>query len=151
MKSSAKSMLQHLWIFVLIEIIFVLIIFRELPETSLYTLIGVLHLSYWAIIIGAWWLRERATHIWQKFCCTYLPIVYHLVIHLYAWRSAIEIHAEEHHDEHSIVWMIISAWLLGGLIWAGEWYLHRVVHCQTHHASAHAHCQDDCEHEHNKY
>gem|GEM_PF-6951446 len=56
----------------------------------------------------------------------------------------------DHHDEHSLTWMIISVILLGGLIWAGEWYLHRVLHCKTHHASAHAHCQDDCEREHSE-
>ena len=149
MKTSIKSMLQHLWIFIVIEVVFVLIIFRELPETSLYTLIGLLHCSYWIIIIIVWRLRERTTQVWQRFCCTYLPVVYHLGIHLYAWWAAFETQAGEHHDEHSIGWMIISAWLLGGLIWAGEWYLHRAVYCQTHHVSAHAHCQDDCEHEHN--
>lgn len=145
---SFTSFIKHLGVFVIIEIIFVLLLFREFPETNLYTLIGILHLSYWIILVLAGWLRERSRHVWQRFCCTYVPIVYHLAIHLYAGRAAIEIHSGEEHDEHSLTWMIIWALLLWGLIRAGEWYLHRALHCQTHHASAHAHCEDDCEHHH---
>lgn len=144
MKESFQSFLKHLWIFLIIEIIFVLLLFRELPETSLYTLIGILHLSYRLILVIAGRVRNRVTRIWQKFICTYLPIIYHLAVHLYVGWAAVEAHG----DEHNLTWLIVWALLLWGLIWGGEWYLHRALHCQTHHVSAHKHCQDDCEHKH---
>ena len=109
MYSSFQALLKHLVVFLLIEIVFVLILFREFPETNLISLIGILHLSYWIVILAAGWLRERCTRIWQKFLCTYVPVLYHLAIHLYAGRVAIEMHEEAHHDEHSIVWMIVGA------------------------------------------
>ncbi len=149
MKKSFHNFWRHLLVFMLIEIIFVLLLFRELPETNLITLIGVLHTSYWVILLLAGWLREYLHKVRQKFLATYLPVLYHLVTHLYAGRAAVEMHAEEVgelHAEHELPWMIGGALLLGILIFAGEWMLHRKLHCDTHHQKAHAHCHDEeCE------
>ena len=101
----------------------------------------------------AWWLREKYAHrVWQKFLCTYLPVLYHVIIHIYAGIETVHEmteHAGEHHDEHSMTWLIVgtaSAWIL---IAFGEYRLHRTTHCETHHVSAHKHCHDeDCEDKH---
>lgn len=93
----------------LIEIIFVLLLFRELPETNLITLIGILHTSYWIVLLLAGWLREYLHKVRQKFLATYLPVLYHLVTHLYAGRAAVEMHAEEVgelHTEHELPWIV---------------------------------------------
>jgi len=79
-----KQFLLHLGLFAVIEIIFVLIIFREFPQTNLLTLIGVLHTSYRGVVVLAGWLREKYAHfVRQKFLCTYLPVLYHVIIHVY--------------------------------------------------------------------
>ena len=150
MNTSLKNFLSHLGLFAVIEIIFVLIIFREFPHINLLSLMGVLHASYRWMIIVAWWLREKYAHrVWQKFLCTYLPVLYHVVIHIYVGMVSVHEmteHAGEHHDEHSMTWLIVAtlgAWVLIAL---GEYRLHRTTHCQTHHVSAHTHCHDgDCE------
>lgn len=153
MNSSIKNFFWHLALFTCIEIIFVFIIFREFPQTNLLTLIGLLHTSYRWIVLLAWRLRERYAHlVRQKFLCTYLPVLYHVVIHVYVGIETVHEmseHAGEHHDEHSMTWLIvgtISAWVLIAL---GEYWLHRTRHCDTHHLSAHKHCHDEeCEDEH---
>ena len=53
MKKAFSRFGLHLLVFILIEVIFVLILFRELPETNLITLIGILHTSYWMILLFA--------------------------------------------------------------------------------------------------
>lgn len=157
MNKSLKWFLSHLSLFVLIEIIFVLIIFREFPETNLLTLIGVLHTSYRGVILLAWWLREKYAHrVRQRFLCTYVPVLYHVIIHVYAGIETVHEmteHVEEHHhDEHSVTWLLvgtIAAWVLIAL---GEYRLHRTAHCDTHHAKLHAHCHDeDCEETHKNH
>jgi len=152
MKKALSRFGLHLLVFIVIEVIFVLILFRELPETNLITLIGVLHTSYWIILLLAWRLRERMKIVRQKALCTFLPLAYHLFIHLYAGRAAIEMHHEEtwiHHDEHDIVWMIAGAMLLWILIFIGEYLLHRKIHCDSHHSTANKYCHDrECEKHH---
>ncbi len=95
MKKAFSRFGLHLTVFVLIEVIFVLLLFRELPETNLITLIGILHTSYWIMLLFAGWLREKSHFVRQKACCTYVPVLYHLFIHLYAGRIAIEMHHNE--------------------------------------------------------
>ena len=149
MQKAIKNFWVHLLVFIIIEVIFVLILFRELPETNLITLIGILHTSYWLILIAAGRLREKSKKVRQKALCSYLPVLYHLFIHLYAGRAALEMHHEETghtHDEHELWWMIAGALLLWILIFVGEYLLHRKMHCDSHHASAHAQCHDgECE------
>jgi len=147
MRTSLISLLKHILVFIVIEIIFVLILFKEFPETNLLSLIGILHTSYrWVLILFAR-LRQVVTLVRQKFTCTYVPILYHVGIHVYIWRATLETH---NHDEHSLMWIIAGAIWLWVLIAAGEWYLHRALHCQTHHSHTHYHCVDDCEHTHSK-
>lgn len=152
MKKALSRFGMHLIAFIIIEIIFVLILFREFPETNLITLIGIFHTSYRLILLFAWRLRERMSAVWQKALCTYLPILYHVFIHLYAGWAAIEMHHEESwhiHDEHELGWMIAWALLLWVLIFIWEYLLHRKLHCDSHHEKAHAHCHDgDCEEKH---
>lgn len=153
MKQSAINFLKHLGLFLLVEIVFVFIIFREFPPFSLLTLTGILHTSYWFIVIIAGLVRERYAHrVWQKFLCTYLPIVYHVIIHLYVGMQTLH-HMEENgraHDEHSMVWLIVGTLAAGVLIALGEYWLHRTTHCVTHHGKTHAHCHDEaCEDDHN--
>lgn len=152
MKKNIHYFGLHLLSFVVIEIIFVFLLFRELPETNLITLIGILHTSYWAVLLFAWWVREYLHQVWQKFLATYVPVLYHLFVHLYAGRAAVSMHEAEVgelHSEHDLPWMIGGAVLLGLLIFAGEYVLHRKLHCDTHHTKAHQHCHDgDCEQTH---
>lgn len=108
--TSLKNFAQHLGIFLVVEIIFVFIIFREFPSVSLLTMTGLLHLSYWIIVIVAGVIRERYAHrVWQKFLCTYLPLIYHVLIHIYMGMETIHVMEEtgHHHDEHSLTWIII--------------------------------------------
>ena len=150
---SIKNFLLHLGTFAVVEIIFVLIIFREFPETNLLTLIGVLHTSYRGVIVLAGWLREKYAHrVRQKFLCTYLPVLYHVIIHIYAGIVTVHEmaeHAGEQHDEHSMTWLIVGTVAAGILIALGEYRLHRTRHCDTHHLSTHEHCHDEeCESQH---
>lgn len=148
MKKSTQSFWLHLLLFVIIEFIFVLVIFREVPTVNLITLVGFLHLSYWLIVVAAWWIREKYVHrVWQKFLCTYIPIIYHVVIHIYVgWVTIHEMSDGHGHHDHDTIWIIIGtivAWILIAL-W--EYRLHRTTHCITHHRDAHAHCHDgECE------
>lgn len=151
-KESVQNFLKHLGIFLVVEIVFVFIIFREFPSVSLLTMTGILHTSYWIVVILAWLIREKYAHrVWQKFLCTYLPIVYHVLIHLYIGMEVLH-EAEEHghaHDEHGI-WLIVVTLAAGVLIALGEYWLHRTTHCVTHHHKAHATCHDEtCETPHN--
>lgn len=145
MKKNLSHFWLHLLVFIGIETLFVFVLFRELPETNLITLIGLLHTSYWLILLFAWWLRERMHNVWQKALCTFLPVVYHLFTHLYAGWIAIEMqHAAQwnSHDEHELGWIIAGACFLWILIFIGEYLLHRKIHCDSHHAKTHAHCHD---------
>jgi lysylphosphatidylglycerol synthetase-like protein (DUF2156 family) len=146
----SKNFLLHLLLFLVIEVIFVFLIFREFLETDLLTAIGILHTSYWWVLLFAAWIREKCQRVWQKFLATYLPIVYHVGIHLIAGRMSVEEHMhEEHHDEHSLMRIIIASIAAGVLIFIGEYLLHRTTHCETHHADAHVHCHDgECEEKH---
>ena len=128
--------------------------FREFPPVSLLTLTGILHTSYWIIVIVAGLVRERYAHrVWQKFLCTFFPLVYHVTIHLYIGLETLH-EMEEHghaHDEHSMVWLIIGTLAAGVLIAFGEYWLHRTTHCVTHHHKAHTSCHDEtCEESHNQ-
>ncbi len=141
MTKNRRSFGLHLLLFVLVEVIFVFILFRELPETNLLTLIGVGHISYWLIILFAWAIREHLRHVRQRFLATYLPIVYHVVVHL---RIGVEtIHAWENHHKGEEIRIIIWAIIAGGLILRWEILLHRKYHCDTHHAHTHEHCEED--------
>lgn len=146
-KISLVSMLTHLAVFLVVELVFVLLVFREFPSISLVSLTGILHLSYWAIVIGAGLIRELyAKAVWHKFFCTYFPVVYHIVIHVYLGRHLVhDHHGHDHHHDHEMGRIIVGTIIAGGLIALGEYRLHRTSHCATHHQQAHQHCHDsDC-------
>ena len=146
MKSQATSRVLHLLFFVVVEIFFVFIIFRERPEANLFTLIGIGHLIYRAILLWAGYIRTRATTVMTKFLSTYTPIVFHLLLHVYIWAETLHAHAEDHGHDHAHEWEML--WIVLWVIWAwvliyiGETLLHRKTHCDTHHADAHANCHD---------
>lgn len=153
MAKNRKSFSLHLLLFVVVEILFVVVIFHEFPETNVFTAIGVGHLAYWIIVLLAGIYRESVKHVWQRFLATYIPIVYHVALHLWIWVETLqaeEVYIDEHAGEHTwiVIWTIV-AWLL--ILW-WEWLLHRKFHCDTHHILAHAHCEeeghDDCEDKH---
>lgn len=134
----------HLGVFVLIEIFFVFLILREFPSVSLLGTVWLIHLAYWIIFIFAGIIRIKIRPYWWKFLATYIPVVLHIIGHIYLIFLTVETVAEETHEhghnEHSIGWMIISTVALGVLIFAGEWLLHRKQHCDVCHQEAHKHC-----------
>lgn len=151
MRQSVKNYFWHLWVFILVEILFVLVIFRHFPTPSLLTLVGVLHLIYRWMVLVAWRLRETYAHlVRQKFLCTYVPIVYHVLMHLYVgWATIDHMTDHLHEHDHEMEWIIIGTVIAWVLIALGEYWLHRTMHCTTHHTKAHAHCHDgECEEKH---
>ncbi len=141
MTKNRTSFWLHLLLFVVVEVIFVFILFRELPETNILSAIGIGHISYWLIILFAWAVREQLRHVRQRFLATYLPIVYHVVVHL--WIGFETIHAGEVRHEWEEIRIIIGAIIAGGLILWWEILLHRKYHCDTHHVHTHEHCEED--------
>ncbi|GEM_PF-1608739 len=83
MKAKIRTISSHILLFVLIEILFVFAVLHEFPEVSLFEKLGIVHISYWIILIGAGFWRERLQKYWQKFLATYLPVVYHMLGHIY--------------------------------------------------------------------
>lgn len=138
-----NSFILHLLLFIGIEIVFVFLLFRELPETNLMTLIGVLHTSYRAVLVLAGRIREkRATKRRHKFSATYLPILYHVFIHVYATLFAVQQQVNELHHEHELQRIVAGSLLLGVLIFWGEWLLHKKYHCDHHHHKVHKYCKE---------
>ncbi len=149
MVKSRSSFRSHLLLFIVVEVLFVVILFREIPETHLLTMIGIGHVTYRWVVVLAGAIRERLRHVWQRFLATYLPIVYHVVVHL---RVGVEtIHSGEARHPWEDLWIIVWAIVAWGIILWGEILLHRRSHCETHHVHAHKHCEDeghdDCEDE----
>ena len=88
-------------------------------------------------------MRQYVQTVWKKFFATYLPLVYHVVIHLYIGFETVEQLGHDHENE--ITTIIIATILVGALIAFGEYRLHRKDHCDTHHMGTHEHCHDsDC-------
>ncbi len=150
-----KHLFQHIALFVVVEFLFVLLIFREVPSVNVVSFTGIAHLIYWLVIIFFGWLRDRTQKVWQKFLLTFSPIVLHVLVHGAVTREVFQEHGhhETHvHDEHNIWRMIIGSIVAGIVILAGEYLLHRTTHCTTHHQSAHKKCQtsghEQCEHSH---
>jgi len=142
MKKKMLSIASHLGMFIVIEILFVFAILHEFPEISLMEKIGVVHVSYWILLILAWIVRESLKKFWQKFIATYFPVVFHILGHIYVWMATIE-SVNEHHHEQSTLWMIIATISLWIMIFVWERLLHRNTHCESHHISLHKHCKED--------
>lgn len=147
MKKNILSFSAHLGIFILIEIFFVFIILREFPSISLLGTVGIIHTIYWIIVIIAGILRVKIKPYWWKFLATYIPVVLHIIGHIYIILLTVETVVQEDaahaHDEHSITWIIISTITLWIFIFIWEWLLHRKQHCDTCHGETHKHCVEN--------
>ena len=77
-----RSFGLHLLVFVLIEIIFVFLLFREIPQTNVFSAIGIGHLIYWIVLLLAGIWRVNTQQVWQRFLATYSPVLVHLAIHV---------------------------------------------------------------------
>jgi len=109
MKAKIRTISSHILVFVLIEILFVLAVLHEFPEVGLFEKIGIVHISYWILVIGAGFWREKLHKYWQKFLATYLPVVYHMAGHIYVGYATIEsVEAHSHGSEHSLLWIILA-------------------------------------------
>ncbi len=140
-KINWKSLFAHIALFVLIEVTFVLIVFRELPVVSLYTTIWIAHIVYWIVVLACSVWREKSKRLIIRFMALWTPMIIHLLIHIYIWFETIEEHGHwhEHHDWEAgwlVVWTLV-AWVL---LYYWEKLLHTHQHCTTHHTHAHKAC-----------
>ncbi|USN57018.1 MAG: hypothetical protein H6766_00680 [Candidatus Peribacteria bacterium] len=140
-----KTLIRHILLFVVVEFLFILIIFHELPPINLVTLIGIGHLAYWLLMPIFGRLHERVHSVWAKFLVAYTPIVLHVLLHVIVVAEVVSEHSDEigTAHEHEILRMIIGTIVAGVVIFIGEYLLHRTTHCETHHHSAHQHCCED--------
>lgn len=144
MIKNRQSFFLHLLLFVVVEVLFVVVLFHEFPETNIFTAIWIGHLTYWLLVIGAGVYREYAKYVWQRFLATYLPIVYHVAVHLWVLKVTLDtVGADIHEHEGNEAWIIIWTLAAGVLIFWGERLLHRKYHCDTHHIHAHEHCMEE--------
>ncbi|MDD4151078.1 MAG: hypothetical protein PHR68_00480 [Candidatus Gracilibacteria bacterium] len=141
MKKKLLSSLLHILLFVVIEICFVFIILHEFPEIGLFEKLGVVHLIYWILVFIAGYIRESIENYKIRFLTTFLPVVFHILGHLYIGEETI--HQIEKHSHASEFWLIISTIILGIFIFVGEYLLHKRYHCESHHHKAHKHCKEE--------
>jgi len=130
---------KHLLLFVGLELVFVFLLFREFPGFWLWSALGVGHTTYRLVVVIAWLLRERLTYVWQRFLATYLPLLFHFVIHLWVGVETLEF-AHEHIHQAEDLWLIVWIIGLGVLIFVWEYLLHRTSHCDHHHWRVHKDC-----------
>lgn len=140
MNKKLLSLISHLWLFLVIEVLFVFVVLHEFPEISLFEKLWIVHLSYWILLIIAGFIRERVHVYRKKFLATYIPLVYHIAWHIYLWIATVEI--IEEHQHHDISWMIIATIALWVIIFLWERLLHKKTHCDSCHAEAHKHCHE---------
>jgi len=140
MKQFFSSLLGSMIVFGLVEILFVLFIFHEIHIGDFATLSGVLHLSYWLVVLGCGWLRTRWSNVLFKAICTWFPIVYHVLLHVVMAGYLVHTHHDGH--DHSLMMLIVLSIISLGLVFAWEYVIHRRWHCVTHHDHAHVHCHD---------
>lgn len=140
MKKNILSSLIHLWVFVVIEVLFVFLVLHEFPEISLIESIGIVHLIYWISIFIAWFLRARFKKYIFKFLATFLPVLFHVLWHIYIGHNTLE-HAATH-SHGSPIWLIISTLTLWVFILIWEYLIHQKYHCDVHHESVHKDCKE---------
>lgn len=142
MKKKFWSLLAHVSIFVIIEILFVLLILREFPKISLLSTVWIIHLGYWFVVLIAGILREKIKPYRWKFLASYLPVLMHIIWHVYIMYLTVDTVMQDDHwrETHSLFWLIITTCALWVLIFLGERLLHRKQHCDTCHAQTHKKC-----------
>lgn len=144
MRDYLKKIWMHLWLFLLVEIVFVVIIFREFPPFNLLTLAGILHTSYWIVVLIAWLIRNSIQELWKKIVITYFPIVFHVVIHIYMWIISIEdMHEHGIRHENELLRIVIGSLVAWFIIWFWEYLLHQKEKLEDHHRLYHA--DEDCD------
>lgn len=140
MKKRLLSSLLHILVFVSIEIAFVFLVLHEFPEISFFEELWIIHLAYWLFIFVAWYLRDIFKNYKTKFLATYLPVLFHVLGHLYIWHETIDLIDKSH--SHNDLWLIVSTIVLWIFIFIWEYLLHTRYHCETHHDKVHKHCRD---------
>jgi hypothetical protein len=83
MKKHIATVSKHLFLFIGIEILFVFAILHEFPEIYFFGTLGLIHASYWVVLIISGYIREYLTRYWQKFLVSYIPVIYHVIGHIY--------------------------------------------------------------------
>lgn len=150
--NKAQSFFSHLLLFMVVEIIFIFLLFHEFPHIDVFSALGIGHVVYRATVLIAGTLRVRLQSVRKRFLADYLPVVVHFAVHVGAGVIAFEAHADEAwHEPHNTMRILIGMMGLGILIYRWELLLHRKYHCDTHHTHAHqdclAHGHTDCEKE----
>lgn len=143
---SFRSLFLHIALFIIVEILFVLIVFREFPAIDLYTTIWIAHLVYWSIVLLCSFWREKAKTIYTRTLALWTPMVVHLGIHIWIWIATVEEHSQWHEHEHhsdEIIWLVIWTLVAWGLIYVGEKLIHKHQHCTTHHNWVHKNCIEE--------
>lgn len=141
MKKKLLSSFLHILLFVVIEVLFVFIVLHEFPEVSFFEDLWIIHIIYWISIFVAWYIRENIHKFQIRFLATYIPVVFHIIWHLYIWEETIK-HIEVN-SYSSEFWIIISTVILWIFIFIWEYLLHTKYHCEHHHWKAHKHCKND--------
>lgn len=143
-KKKIWTILSHILVFIAIEILFVFAVLHEFPEIWLFEALGIIHISYWILLIIAGFIREKCKKYRQKFLATYIPVLYHMIGHIYIGYATIEsVERNTHWQEHSLLWLIIATISLWIIIFIWELLLHHKTHCDSHHQSVHKHCDHD--------
>lgn len=139
-------------LFIAIEIIFVLIVFREFPSVNVYSTIWIAHIIYRSVVILCSLRREKAKTVYIRTMALWSPMVLHLLIHIRIWIETIEEHSKWHnHDHHweETIWLIIWTIIAWILIYIWEKLIHKHQHCKSHHTWVHKDCIEtshwDCE------
>lgn len=141
MKKKIISSILHVLLFVLIEILFVFLILHEFPKISFFEKIWIIHIIYWICVFIAWYVRENIEKYQVKFIATFIPVLIHIIWHLYIWEETIN--QVNPHSEHSALWLIISTISLWIFIFIWEFLLHRKYHCEHAHQKVHKNCIED--------
>lgn len=141
MRKKLLSSFLHILLFVVIEVLFVFVILHEFPEISFFEDLWIIHFLYWVSLFLAWYVRESINKYQIKFLATYIPVVFHIVGHLYIWEETVK-HIEVN-SYSSEFWIIISTVILWIFIFIWEYLLHKRYHCESHHAKAHKHCKEE--------
>ncbi|MBW7954874.1 hypothetical protein H3C61_03610 [Candidatus Gracilibacteria bacterium] len=139
MKKRLLSSFLHIILFILIEIAFVFLVLHELPTINLLEEIGIIHLVYFLFLFIAGYLRDLLKGYKTRFLATYLPVLFHVLAHIYIGHETIDLIDNNNHGD---LWLIISTIVLGVFIFIGEYLLHTRYHCETHHNKVHKHCKD---------
>jgi hypothetical protein len=140
-KNRIISSFLHILLFVVVEILFVFLILKEFPEVSFFEDLWIIHLAYWISIFVAWFTREHIKSYQVKFLFSYIPVVFHIVWHIYIWEITLE--QIESHSISSDFWLIISTICAWVIIFIWEYLLHRKYHCEHNHDKVHKHCKED--------